>query len=390
MTRSTLGPATTVDVLLGVGYDPDVRLRRETQALAAAGCSIRILAWDRDGTRRALEDDGPVRVQRVAVRSRWGRGWTQLVALPRVFVRYLSAVRRRRPDVLHAVDLPMLVMAVLIAPLAGRPRIVYDAFEIYRVMMAGRLPAPMLSLIGLLERRLPRRAALVITPGEARRLYFHRLGIDSISVPNWVDPPATRTDRKGARARLAIPQDPFCVVYAGALNRARDVDALLRHAGRTPDHLVVVAGTGPDEARLREAAHDQPNVRFVGWLSEPSDLLAAADAVFYALRRDHPYAELAAPNNLYVAIAHGVPLAYREQGELAEVGRHHEIGAPFDDDPSLDAALEHLAQPDVNARIRSSLGALANDYRWAAAAERLVGAYPMKGSAASSATPSGA
>ena len=97
MTRSSDGPVTRVDVLLGVGYDPDVRLRRETQALAAAGCSIRILAWDRDGTRPALEDDGPVRVQRVTVRSRWGRGWTQLVALPRVFVRYLRKKLEKNP-----------------------------------------------------------------------------------------------------------------------------------------------------------------------------------------------------------------------------------------------------------------------------------------------------
>jgi hypothetical protein len=381
---------TKVDVLLAVGYDPDVRVRRETQALAAAGYSVRILAWDRDGTRDATAKDGPVRIERVRVRSRWGRGWTQLLALPRLLAHYLAAVRQRRPDIIHAVDLPMLVVAVLIAPLAGRPRIVYDAFEVYRVMMAGRLPPALLWVIGVLERRLPRRAVLVITPGETRRRYFRGLGIESVSIPNWVDPPTHSVERGAARARLEIPADVFCVVYAGALNPARDLDALVRHARRRPEHLVVIAGAGPDEVRLRTEAIELPNVRIAGWLADPSDLLAASDALFYALRRNHPYAALAAPNNLYVAIACQVPLAYREQGELAEVGALHEIGVPFDDDATLDAALDQLAEPAVNARIRTSLRAMARDYRWAAAAERLVRAYPMNGSAARSATPNGA
>ena len=389
MTDASATLPTRVDVLLAVGYDPDVRVRRITQALADAGCRVRILAWDRDGTRPTAEDDGPVSVRRVSVRSRWGRGWTQVFALPRLFIRYLAAVRRRRPDVLHAVDLPMLVAAVLIAPLAGRPRIVYDAFEVYRLMMGDRLPTPILWAIGLLERRLPRRAQLVVTPGERRRAYFARLGVSSISIPNWVDPPPVRPDHAAARRDLQIPPDTFCVAYAGALNEARDVDALLRHARRRPDHLVIIAGTGEDEPRLRTMAADLPNVRLAGWLADPSSLLAAADAMYYALRPDHPYAALAAPNNLYVAIAHQVPLAYRAQGELAEVGEEHEIGVPFSDDESLDAALDQLADPQVNGRVRGSLAELGESYRWEIAAERLVRVYPMNGSAASSATPKG-
>jgi len=389
VTDTPAAPPTRVDVLLAVGYDPDVRVRRITQALAAAGCRVRILAWDRDGTRAVAEDDGPVSVRRVSVRSRWGRGWTQAFALPRLFIRYLAAVRRRRPDVLHAVDLPMLVAALLIAPFAGRPRIVYDAFEVYRLMVGQRLPTPILWTIGLLERRLPRRAHLVITPGERRRQYFAKLGVRSISIPNWVDPPPVLPARATARGGFGISPETFCVAYAGALNTARDLDALLRHARRRPDHQVIIAGTGGDEPRLRTLAADLPNVRMAGWLADPSGLLAAADAIYYALHPDHPYAALAAPNNLYVAIAHQVPLAYRAQGELAEVGEQIVIGVPFTDDDSLDAALDQLADPQVNGRVRGNLAELAESYRWEIAAERLVRAYPMNGSAASSATPNG-
>ena len=131
------------------------------------------------------------------------------------------------------------------------------------------------------------------------------------------------------------------------------------------------------------------NVRFLGWLSDPSVLLVAADALYYALHSDHPYAALAAPNNLYVAIAYAVPLVYRPQGELAEVGRDHEIGAPFTDDPSMDAAVDSLRDPLAAARIRAGLAVLRADYDWERAVEPLLAAYPWAVKAISTANPKG-
>jgi glycosyltransferase involved in cell wall biosynthesis len=380
---------TRVDLLLAVGYDPDPRVRRLTQALATEGYDIRVLAWDRDGSRAAHEMDGPVQIERVHVKSGWSRGLIQSVFLASVAVRYLRRVRRRRPDVLHAVDLPMLTIALLIAPLAGRPKIVYEAFEVYGVMVSRRLPGFAVRLIRFLERRLPRRAVLVLTPGEARQELFASRGIPSVSVPNWIDPPTNPTPRDKGRADFGIPADRFTILYTGSLHASRDLDALLRHAARRPDDLVLVAGQGDDEPRLRREAETLDNVRILGWLPNPEPLLAAVDAVYYSLRPDHPYAQLAAPNNLYQAIAHAVPIVYRPQGELAVVGGRHLIGVPFEDDASLDAAFDQVRDPDRNAEIRDSLHALQERYRWSVAAERVLRVYPRKGTTASSASAKG-
>jgi glycosyltransferase involved in cell wall biosynthesis len=378
-----------VDVLLAVGYDPDVRVRRETQALAAAGYDVRILAWDRDGTRARREADGPVHIERVPIRSTLGRGVGQSTYFARLAWAYLRRVRRRRPDVLHAVDLPMLCIALMIAPLAGRPRIVYDAFELYAVMVSRRMPGPALRLIGWLERRLPHAADLVIAPGEIRTRYLHERGIASVPVPNWIDPPAHQPSREAARAELGLPSDRFVIAYAGALHPARDLDLLLDHAIRAPEDLVVIAGRGEDEERIAARAAGIDNVEVRGWLSDPTPLLAAVDALFYALRSDHPYAVWAAPNNLYAAIAHGVPLVYRRQGELAIVGDRHTIGERFSGADDLENAIDRLRDPIENERVRSSLRGLRDRYSWSRAAERLLAAYPKKGRAASSATANG-
>jgi glycosyltransferase involved in cell wall biosynthesis len=385
----TGGGRTSVDVLLAVGYDPDPRVRRLTQVLAQDGFDIRVLAWDRDGTRRPREHDGQVLIERVHVKSGWSRGLVQSFYLAAVAIHYFRRVRRRRPDVLHAIDLPMLIIALMIAPLVGRPQIVYEAFEIYGVMVSHRMPAFAVRLIRFLERTLPRRADLVVTPGEMRQAYFAERGIESICIPNWIQPPAEPTPVAAARTDYDIPPDRFTILYAGSLHASRDLDSLLRHAARRPDELVLIAGQGDDEARLQREADRLENVRLLGWLRNPEPLLAAVDAVYYSLRPEHPYARLAAPNNLYQAIAHGVPLIYRAQGELALVGERDAIGVAFVDDPSLDAAVDELRDPQRNAEIRDSLRRLQARYRWSSAAELLREAYPRKGTAASNASANG-
>lgn len=369
-----------VDILLAKSYDPDTRVRRAGYALAEAGYRVRVLAWDRSGRREIETSDGPLRIRRVRVVSSLSRGATQIFFLIRVARELSRLVRADPPAVIHAVDLPMLAVALWLATVlpGRRPAIVYDAFEIHALMGSHRYPRWLVLLIRLVERVLPRFADLVITPGEARRTYFAHRGINSIVVPNWIDPPASAPTRAEARARLGIPDGRFTIIYAGGILGSRDLDPLLDHAQRHPDDLVLIAGGGDDAQRLRHAAGGLENVRLLGWVSEVTDLVAAADALYYALKPRHPYAPQAAPNNLYVAIANGVPLLYRAQGELAVVGARHRIGEAFTDEASLAAAIERLRNPVENESIRVGLRAIRDRYRWTDGARRLVAAYPRR------------
>ncbi len=365
-----------VDVLLAKSYDPDPRVRRTMEALIEAGHDVRVLAWDRSGKRPIHEYDGAIPIRRIRVRSRVSRGWTQIFFLIVVALRLLPVVRRRRPDVLHAVNLPMLAVAIGLAPfVGGRPKIVYDAFEIHSLMGAHRYPGWLVTLIGVVERYLPRLADLVISPGEDRRRYFARLGISSVAVPNWIDAPASVSGRAEARERLGIEHDRFVVLYAGGILRSRDLQPLIDHAARRATDLILIAGRGDAEDELAHAASGIPNVRLLGWVSEPADLLAASDALYYALIPDHPYAAHAAPNNLYQAVAYAIPLVYRKQGEIAVVAAEHEIGRDFHDAASLEASLDDLRDPAANATVRAELRGLQATYRWSRAKASLTEAY---------------
>lgn len=367
----------SVEVLLAKAYDPDVRVRRTVSALVAAGFEVRVLAWDRTGRHLKMQDDQGALIQRIRVRSRASRGWTQVFYLARVALRMLPLLRERRPAILHAVNLPMLAVAIAIAPLLGQPRpvIVYDAFEIHALMGIDRYPRWLIALIALIERTLPRFADLVITPGDDRRRYFQGIGIKSVAVANWIDPPADPPDRAAARASLGIAPDQFCVAYVGGIIGSRDLGPLLEHARRQPADVVLIAGTGDAVEELAVAADGLPNVRLLGWQPDPGPILSATDALYYALKPDHAYARHAAPNNLYQAIARAIPLLYRAQGELEVVGREHRIGIPFVDQASLEIAIDTLRDQAVNQAIRVELTSLQARFSEKAASERLLSAY---------------
>jgi glycosyltransferase involved in cell wall biosynthesis len=378
--------APRIDILFGQPY-PDARVSRTAHALAEAGYRVRVLAWDRSGRGARHTVDGKVRIEHARVRTRGGRGWRQLPFLAATLKRHWPALRDDAPDVLHAVDLPMLAAGIGLRRLVRRPGsvrrplLVYDAFELYALMESHKYPAPMLGAIAAAERRLPRHADLVITPGEGRRRWFAERGIDSVVVGNWVDPPSPPPDRAAARAELDIDADRFCIAYAGGLEPSRDIERLLHAARRRPDDIVLIAGRGEQEPRVRAAAAELPNVRFLGWLTDPRPLLAATDCLYYALDPRHPYAAHPAPNTLYLAIAYASPLVHRGQGEIGVVAAQADIGEAFDHDASLDtaasldAALDRLRRPERRAEIAKALRGLQDRYSARRAAEALVGAY---------------
>jgi hypothetical protein len=127
---------------------------------------------------------------------------------------------------------------------------------------------------------------------------------------------------------------------------------------------------------LRRQAERIPNLHVLGWLPDPSVALAAADLLYYSLNPDHPYAAYAAPNNLYVAVAYAIPLIHRAQGEIRVLAERHPIGASFEDDVTLDAAIAQMAEPTTNARVRAELRRLQRNYLWSTARARLLDAYP--------------
>jgi glycosyltransferase involved in cell wall biosynthesis len=153
------------------------------------------------------------------------------------------------------------------------------------------------------------------------------------------------------RATFDTPKDAKLALALGRLHKSKALDVLLRAAAQVPDLYVWIAGEGPDRAELVQLAADlgiANRVRFLGWRTDRSALLRAADVCVFPSRFE--------PNGTVVveAWAHGVPLVTAASAGPAWIARDGEdaLIAPIDDADGLaDRIRAVLSSPELAAKL---------------------------------------
>jgi glycosyltransferase involved in cell wall biosynthesis len=252
------------------------------------------------------------------------------------FAAHVRALRRLRPDVLHAnLTTPASCRyALLAATLAPGVRTV--AVE--------QLPYP---LEGRLQFRLKRftssrLAAHVAVGDQAARDVEGFVGLP---------PGSVRTIRNGVPD---VPLEPLprpfggpTVGSVGRLDRQKGYDVLLRALAELPDAALVLVGDGPERAALERQAAGR--VRFAGWQDEPRGHLTTFD-VFALSSRFEGF-----PLGIVEAMLAELPVVATRVGSVPEAVRDGETGllVPADDPHALAAALRRVLD---DAELATSLG----------------------------------
>ncbi|HWD65941.1 MAG TPA: glycosyltransferase family 4 protein [Solirubrobacteraceae bacterium] len=149
---------------------------------------------------------------------------------------------------------------------------------------------------------------IVLSQAHGELLRRHGLSADRVSVvPNFAPAPSPEpASAPDAAARYAL--------VSGRLVEEKGFDTAIR-AARAAGVPLVVAGQGPDEARLRELAQGA-EVSFPGWLA-PGELASvrAGAAVVLAPSR----CEEACPYSVLEALGAGLPVLVSDRGGLPEM-----------------------------------------------------------------------
>ncbi len=236
------------------------------QELRRAGHSS-ILAAPRDGelASRALESGFVV----ANVGCRFGHD-------PRAGFALRRLCAERHPDIVH------LHTARALTFVGFAPR------SVVRVLTR-RMDTPPRGA-GWYVRWLYRSLDEVLAISEAARRGLVARGIDPRQieiVPSGVDTAALQPgDATAARATLGLGPG-FCVAIVGGLHARKGHAVLLEAVAQLPEEdrrglQVLVAGSGPEEAMLRERAHSLGIEKALRWLGEVADVrpvLLAADLV---------------------------------------------------------------------------------------------------------------
>lgn len=155
-----------------------------------------------------------------------------------------------------------------------------------------------------------------------------------IYIPNSVDTDAFAHPRPSPAAQT-LPDDRFCVVYAGAHGPANDLGtaieaaALLRDRGDRVVHLVLV-GDGVEKTRLRDLARQRSldNVSFLDPIpkSEIPGLFARCHAGLLTLEDIPLFRYGVSPNKLFDYMAAGLPVITNVAGECGDIVRRAGCG----------------------------------------------------------------
>lgn len=291
------------------------------------------------GRPRESQSDG-VRVLSLDRSSKWSLGgWLPLVEL----------LRRERIDVLHAHKFGSNVWGTVIGRLVCVPVVV--AHE-HTWSFEGQ------PLRRLLDREVVARGSdvfVAVSREDRRRMIaVERIDPDAIRwVPNGI-PPLPRP-AGNVRAELAIsPLAPVigCVTVLRA-QKALDVlvDAAAILCREFPDLNVLIAGEGPEEARLRTMIQEhglESSVVLLGRRSDVSAVIAALDvAVFSSAYEGSPLAVIE-------CMAGGKPVVATRVGgvpDLIEDEVHGLLVPPRDPHALADAAARLLRDPGLRAEM---------------------------------------
>lgn len=302
----------------------------------------------------------------------WIANWRGVRALARMGP-YLAALWRAasRCDLLHVMANSGLswylfaAPAVAVARLRGVPCIVhYHGGEAERFLARwAQLVVPAL-----------KAADALVVPSGFLQSVFARHGVQSSVVPNVVNMElfGRRRDRDHARPVLVVARNLEAIYDLPTALRAF---AEIRRS--VPGVLLSIAGTGPEERRLRELAAQlriADAVTFTGRLSMEgmAALLASATVMLNPSTADN------LPVSILEAMVSGVAVVSTRAGGIPRLVRDGETGLLVDvgDAAAMARAVVRLLEdPELQSRITDAASIDVEHYGWASVRESLRAVY---------------
>jgi len=105
-----------------------------------------------------------------------------------------------------------------------------------------------------------------------------------VAIPNGIDidrfSPPSADERAAARSHYGIPEGAVVVGSVGRLHANKQIDLAVMAVAQIPNAVLVIAGSGPDESRLRRLAKGG-NVRFLGHVDDVAPVYRALDTLVF-------------------------------------------------------------------------------------------------------------
>ncbi|HET8796308.1 MAG TPA: glycosyltransferase family 4 protein [Thermoanaerobaculia bacterium] len=261
--------------------------------------------------------------------------------MPFAVRRFRALLRDLEPDLVEATE-PMPAIA---AGLATGRRIV-TLYRRQHQTGSWKLLAASRTAARLCTRTVVSSEAMRGPAAAADRVPLPRVLVAASGYPDL--PPVPREAVCAARRGLGIPCDAPVVGAISRLRWEKGLDVLVAAASMLGERVhVVIAGSGPEEARLRAMARDsRARIHFLGHRDDVAVWYAAADAIAIPSRRE------SFGRTTIEAMIAARPIVASAVGGIPDAVRHDETGllVPADDPRALATALERVLDDGALAR----------------------------------------
>jgi glycosyltransferase involved in cell wall biosynthesis len=384
-----------VFVLLQSDFPPDVRLSREMDALMAAGLHMVLLCNNRSG-RPAREEEGGLTVYRIPSPFRsipsvnkWAT--SPFILNPIWILRILQVLGRESIDAVHAVNLPLAPLGILIGQILRKP-VVYDMFENYPEAIRSWRLKGLRSLLRnpraaeIIDSFCMRKAdrVIVVVQEAADRLASKGIGREKVAVvENTVNLDLFRSFKvnPGILRRF---EGKTALIYTGQFSKERGLETaieampLLRE--RVRNVRLVLVGSGPFKNALEIAVKLRKLndiIEFTGWVDYalfPSYIRAASLCIIP--QPSNPFIDTTMPNKMYEYMAMGKPVLASDAKPFRRLIDECRCGETFRSDSPEDFA------DQVVRMLRSKIPygsngrrAVGTKYNWGVSSQELIRLY---------------
>lgn len=351
---------------------PYPRLEKMANCLAKNGCSVTVLAWDRDSDYDPKEEelklkDATAKIIRIGIKGQFSGGIKKnlkgLIGFQRFIYSWLKK-HRDEYDVIHAYDFDTGYTAIKCAKRFGK-KMIYDIPDYY-VDSHGIKGTPIGKLVKHCEDSVINQADATVICTEERKKQIagttpKKLYVIHNTPDVEVEP---ESSARSAHERLRL-------VYVGIFGRSRFIDKIAEAVATRDDCEFHIGGYGAGmESYFEDMAKAHDNIFYYGRIpyDKTIELERNCDVMCAVYDPSIPNHFYAAPNKFYEALALGKPLIMARNTGMASIVEEFEIGEVIDFNmESLAHAIDRLVESRVNFEtVFQKATELYNDkYSWA-------------------------
>lgn len=356
---------------------PDVRLKKELEAIKKNGYDVGLIIWERswpldiddDVDIKSLEIDVPVgNIKTMFYFPVW---WTFMIYW----------LFKMNWDAIHAVNFDTFLFSFVIAKFKRKP-VVYDIFDSYGDVMHGVIRP----LVVALDNFTMKFSDVIIIADDSRINQIAK-GIKNriITINNTPDDSYFKNNADTELKHKKKEIDEFSIFLGGKITKQRGTDIIISAVKDMDDVKLTIKGFCSEEEYkkiLEDATKNMPNVDMcldgVPY-DEIINKTIQSDLTLALYDPAYPNNVYASPNKLFESMASGNPIIVNENTSMASIVLEENCGivVPYNDIKSTKKAILQIKN---NPELRTKLGengrkAYLHKYNWNVMEKRLMNIY---------------